>query len=116
VSTERQSELLDKVDQEVVEIMGELEDTFRSAHEMSESFLKSGKWTDNKEEILEVLRRRYIFQQRHGIRPYDGRYPSEVIQIVRTLNEKNAGLPLEERETPLTPNTLRFDIVGKRLE
>jgi DNA-binding PadR family transcriptional regulator len=116
VSSERKSELLEKVDREASDSMRELEDTFTSAHEMGESFLKSNKWTGDEEAILDVLQRRYTLQQRRGIRPYGGRYPTEVMQVVRTLNEKNARLPLEEREKPFTPDTLRFDIVGKRLD
>jgi hypothetical protein len=114
-SKEVVAKLLEKVHGETLLSVWEIEDTFHMAHESSEAFLRSEQWTDDQRQILEVLRRRYTFQQRRKIRP-GGRYPPEVIQMVRTLNEENAGLPKEKRGKTLTENTLPFALVGKRLD
>lgn len=71
--------------------------------------------TVENKEILDVLRRRYTLQQRQGIRPH-GKYPREVMQVVRTLNEENASQPREKRREPFTPDTLPFRAVGKSLD
>jgi hypothetical protein len=115
LSTEDLSKLLHTLDFMASKIVWEAENAFHMTHESSEAFLKSKQWTDDKKQILEVLRRRYTLQQKRGIRP-GGRYRREVIQMVRTLNEENAGLPMEKRRETLTENTLPFAKVGKRLD
>jgi len=104
------AKLLEKVHGETLLRVWEIEDAFKIAHRKRGAFLRSGQWTDDQRQILEVLRRRYTFQQRRKIRP-GGRYPPEVIQMVRTLNEENAKVPNQ-----FTADTLPFALVGKRLD
>jgi hypothetical protein len=119
VPSEDASKLLNKLDMMASELVGETEEAFLIAHESSEAFLKSGKWTDDDRQILQVLRRRYTLQQERGIKP-GGRYRPEVAQMVRTLREENAKLPKEKRKVTskgtFTVNNLPFEFVKKRLD